>query len=76
MVLGKCMNLLAALNLAENSEKFCEQGENMRLTKLFKNEKLSLSFEVFPPKTDTSFESVKEATEEIAEAPAEEATEE
>jgi len=27
---------------------------------------LSLSFEVFPPKTETSFESVKEATEEIA----------
>ena len=28
--------------------------------------KLSLSFEVFPPKTETSFESVKIATEEIA----------
>lgn len=39
----------------------------MRLTELFKEEKLSLSFEVFPPKTDTSFESVKEATEKIAE---------
>ena len=38
----------------------------MKLTKLFENEKLSLSFEVFPPKTDTSFESVKRATEEIA----------
>ena len=38
----------------------------MKLTELFKQEKLSLSFEVFPPKTDTSFESVKEATEEIA----------
>ena len=41
-------------------------GKNMKLTKLFENDKLSLSFEVFPPKTDTSFESVKRATEEIA----------
>ena len=38
----------------------------MKLKKLFEGEKLSLSFEVFPPKTDTSFESVKNATEEIA----------
>ena len=38
----------------------------MKLTKLFGREELSLSFEVFPPKTDTSFESVKHATEEIA----------
>ena len=38
----------------------------MKLTKLFEGEKFSLSFEVFPPKTDTSFESVKNATEEIA----------
>jgi methylenetetrahydrofolate reductase (NADPH) len=29
-------------------------------------ERLSLSFEVFPPKTDSNFESVKHATEEIA----------
>ena len=38
----------------------------MKLTELFKSDKLSLSFEVFPPKTDTAFESVKHATEEIA----------
>ena len=38
----------------------------MKLNELFQEEKLSLSFEVFPPKTDTSFESVKKATEEIA----------
>ena len=38
----------------------------MKLTELFKDDKLSLSFEVFPPKTDTVFESVKHATEEIA----------
>ena len=41
-------------------------GKRMKLTKLFESEKLSLSFEVFPPKTDTSFESVKNATEAIA----------
>ncbi len=38
----------------------------MKLTKLFEKDGLSLSFEVFPPKTDTAFESVKHATEEIA----------
>ena len=40
--------------------------KKMKLTELFNDEKLSLSFEVFPPKTDTVFESVKHATEEIA----------
>jgi len=38
----------------------------MKLSELFSQNKLSLSFEVFPPKNDTSFESVKRATEEIA----------
>ena len=38
----------------------------MKLTEIFKQDKLSLSFEVFPPKTTTAFESVKKATEEIA----------
>ena len=38
----------------------------MKLTKLFEQDNLSLSFEVFPPKVDTAFESVKHATEEIA----------
>lgn len=38
----------------------------MKLTELLSKEKLSLSFEVFPPKNDTAFESVKRATEEIA----------
>lgn len=38
----------------------------MKLTEIFEQEYLSLSFEVFPPKTDTAFESVKSATEEIA----------
>ncbi len=39
----------------------------MKLTRLWKENKLTLSFEVFPPKTDTAFESVGAAVEEIAE---------
>jgi methylenetetrahydrofolate reductase (NADPH) len=38
----------------------------MKIIELLKKDTLSLSFEVFPPKTETSFESVKTATEEIA----------
>lgn len=38
----------------------------MKITDLLSQDKLSISFEVFPPKTDTAFESVKHATEEIA----------
>lgn len=38
----------------------------MKIIDLIKSDTLSLSFEVFPPKTETSFESVKHATEEIA----------
>ena len=38
----------------------------MKIIDLLKQEKLSLSFEVFPPKNETGFESVKSATEEIA----------
>ena len=38
----------------------------MKITKLFENDTPKLSFEVFPPKTTTAFESVKVATEEIA----------
>lgn len=38
----------------------------MKLSQILKQEKLSLSFEVFPPKTDSVFESVKGAAEEIA----------
>ena len=38
----------------------------MRIIELMKQDTLSLSFEVFPPKTETKFESVKHATEEIA----------
>ena len=33
---------------------------------IYKSKTLSLSFEVFPPKTETDFENVKRATEEIA----------
>ena len=39
----------------------------MKLTELFREDKQYLSFEVFPPKTDTAFESVQAATEAIAE---------
>ncbi|MBE6595389.1 MAG: methylenetetrahydrofolate reductase [NAD(P)H] [Ruminococcaceae bacterium] len=38
----------------------------MKLTNLLEKEALSLSFEVFPPKTDMNFDSVRHATEEIA----------
>ncbi len=38
----------------------------MKLTKLLKQDKLTLSFVVFPPKTDSAFDSVKQATEKIA----------
>ncbi len=38
----------------------------MKIIDLLKKDVASLSFEVFPPKTDTSFDSVKAATEEIA----------
>ena len=38
----------------------------MKLSEILKKDGLSLSFEVFPPKTDSSFESVMQATEEIA----------
>ncbi|MBE6807844.1 MAG: methylenetetrahydrofolate reductase [NAD(P)H] [Clostridia bacterium] len=38
----------------------------MKIIDLLKSEALSLSFEVFPPKTDTAFENVQTATEEIA----------
>lgn len=38
----------------------------MKIIDVLKKDSLSVSFEVFPPKYDTSFESVKSATEEIA----------
>ncbi len=38
----------------------------MKIIDILNQNKLSLSFEVFPPKTETNFESVKSATEEIA----------
>lgn len=38
----------------------------MKLIDIIKSERSSLSFEVFPPKTDTAFDSVRHATEEIA----------
>ena len=38
----------------------------MKIIDLLKSDALSLSFEVFPPKTESAFDSVKNATEEIA----------
>lgn len=38
----------------------------MKIIDILKQDKMSLSFEVFPPKKETSFESVKVATESIA----------
>lgn len=38
----------------------------MKLTEIFQKNTCSLSFEVFPPKTDAVYDSVKSATEEIA----------
>jgi len=38
----------------------------VKLTQLLNKDQLRLSFEVFPPKTDSAFDSVKTATEEIA----------
>ena len=38
----------------------------MKLSECLGREGLSLSFEVFPPKNDTAFDSVREATEQIA----------
>lgn len=38
----------------------------MKIIDILTTDQLSLSFEVFPPKTETSFQSVKGATEEIA----------
>ena len=39
----------------------------MKISELFRGEGMHLSFEVFPPKADSAFDSVKRATEEIAE---------
>ena len=38
----------------------------MKIKDLLLEEKLTVSFEVFPPKTESNFDSVKHATEEIA----------
>lgn len=38
----------------------------MKITDLLKEDKLTISFEVFPPKTESNYDSVRHATEEIA----------
>lgn len=40
----------------------------MKISEILKQNKPSLSFEVFPPKTDTNYESVAKAVEEIADS--------
>ena len=40
----------------------------MKIIDILNKKNMSLSFEVFPPKKETSFESVKETTEKIAES--------
>ena len=40
--------------------------KEMKISEILTNTRRSLSFEVFPPKSDSSFESVREATERIA----------
>ena len=44
----------------------CSEGEKMKIINIIKNEKPSLSFEVFPPKSFDSFESVRTVTQRIA----------
>ena len=38
----------------------------MKLNTVIENEKLTISFEVFPPKTDADFESVRQAAYDVA----------
>ncbi len=38
----------------------------MKISDILKSEKISLSFEVFPPKTSETYESIKESALEIA----------
>ena len=40
--------------------------KKMKITEIINKDKLTLSFEVFPPKTESNYDSVKSATEEIA----------
>jgi len=47
-------------------QKRGEREKTMKIIDILKQDKMYLSFEVFPPKTETNFESVKTATEEIA----------
>lgn len=43
-----------------------ERKDTMKISEILEKNTLTLSFEVFPPKTSDSFESVRRATEEIA----------
>ena len=43
-----------------------EQERNMKISEILKKDELTISFEVFPPKKETSYENVRIATEKIA----------
>ena len=62
-----CYNILLNWeNIAHSMGIGAQEGINMKIIDVLKRDTLSLSFEVFPPKTDSSFDSVKNAAEEIA----------
>lgn len=46
--------------------RYCKRKKFMKITEILSKEKFTVSFEVFPPKTESNFEDVKFATEEIA----------
>lgn len=60
----------SSINPAEICRLCCGRAADkeivMKLKNLLKKDEFSLSFEVFPPKTDTAFQSVKTAVEKIA----------
>ena len=55
------IDLLYPMNIADERNSY-----GMKIIDLLKEDTSSLSFEVFPPKTESGFESVRLATEEIA----------
>lgn len=50
----------------ENNRSRILRKKKMKITDILRQEQMSLSFEVFPPKQETSFENVQKATEQIA----------
>lgn len=48
------------------SKQIAKTGDRMKISTILKDEKIKISFEVFPPKKESSYESVESATREIA----------